>query len=128
MGCRRGRRTDVIRAIEPDVDENLDLLVPVDRAWQPTDYLPDLEAENWREQVERFRETAQTISDELLVVLVGDMVTEEALPSYSVVAQRLVRDHEGTAPRPGHDGSAAGRLRKTATATCSMPTCVSPAA
>ena len=49
---------DVIRAIEPAVAENLDLLVPVDRAWQPTDYLPDLEAENWREQVERFRKTA----------------------------------------------------------------------
>ena len=47
---------DVIRAIEPAVEENLDLLIPVDRAWQPTDYLPDLEADNWREQVERFRE------------------------------------------------------------------------
>ena len=49
---------DVIRAIEPAVEENLDLLVPVDRAWQPTDYLPDLEADNWREQLERFRTTA----------------------------------------------------------------------
>ncbi len=75
---------DVIRAIEPAVEENLDLLVPVDRAWQPTDYLPDLEAENWREQVEGFRKSAMAISDELLVVLVGDMVTEEALPSYAV--------------------------------------------
>ena len=56
---------DVIRAIEPAVGDNLDLLVPVDRAWQPTDYLPDLEAENWREQVERFRKTAETISDYL---------------------------------------------------------------
>ena len=48
----------MIRAIEPAVEENLDLLIPVDRAWQPTDYLPDLEADNWREQLERFRTTA----------------------------------------------------------------------
>jgi acyl-[acyl-carrier-protein] desaturase len=91
---------DVIRAIEPAVGDHLDLLVPVDRAWQPTDYLPDLEAENWREQVERFRKTAETISDDLLVVLVGDMVTEEALPSYSMSLNGLVRDGEGTSPAP----------------------------
>jgi acyl-[acyl-carrier-protein] desaturase len=91
---------DVIRAIEPAVEENLDLLVPVDRAWQPTDYLPDLEAENWREQVEGFRKSAMAISDELLVVLIGDLVTEEALPSYAVSLNGLVRDHEGTSPAP----------------------------
>ena len=91
---------DVVRAIEPAVQENLGLLVPVDRAWQPTDYLPDLEAENWCEQVEGFRKTAMAISDELLVVLVGDMVTEEALPSYAVSLNGLVRDHEGTSPAP----------------------------
>ena len=55
---------DVIRAIEPAVAENLDVLVPVDRAWQPTDYLPDLAAENWREEVERFRKRAMAISDD----------------------------------------------------------------
>ena len=91
---------DVVRAIEPAVQENLGLLVPVDRAWQPTDYLPDLEAENWCEQVEGFRKTAMAISDELLVVLVGDMVTEEALPSYAISLNGLVRDHEGTSPAP----------------------------
>ena len=91
---------DVIRAIEPVVADNLGLLIPIDKAWQPADYLPDLEAENWREQVERFRKTAETISDDLLVVLVGDMVTEEALPSYSVSLNGLVRDQEGTSPAP----------------------------
>ena len=91
---------EVIRAIEPAVGENLDLLVPIDKAWQPTDYLPDLEADDWREQVDRFRQASQAISDELLVVLVGDMVTEEALPSYSVALNELVRDEEGTSPAP----------------------------
>lgn len=91
---------DVIRALEPVVADHLGLLTPIDKAWQPADYLPDLEADDWREQVERFRKTAQTISDDLLVVLVGDMVTEEALPSYSVSLNGLVRDHEGTSPAP----------------------------
>ena len=95
-----GDRWEVIAALEPAVAENLDLLVPLDKAWQPTDYLPDLEAENWRDEVERFRQTAQAISDELLVVLVGDMVTEEALPSYAVALNGLVRDDQGPSPTP----------------------------
>jgi acyl-[acyl-carrier-protein] desaturase len=48
----------------------------------------------------RFRHTAEAISDQLLVVLVGDMVTEEALPSYSISLNGLVRDEEGTSPAP----------------------------
>jgi acyl-[acyl-carrier-protein] desaturase len=91
---------DVILAVEPDVADHLELLVPIDKAWQPTDYLPDLEAADWRDQMELFRQRAAAISDELLVVLVGDMVTEEALPSYSVALNGLVRDEEGTNPAP----------------------------
>ena len=108
---KRADHFDVIRAIEPAVADNLGLLIPVAKAWQPTDYLPDLEAENWRDQVERFRQAAETISDELLVVLVGDMVTEEALPSYSMALNGLVRD-EGIVSlaefidAPGPDGVA----------------------
>jgi acyl-[acyl-carrier-protein] desaturase len=91
-------RRAVVQAIESSVADNLDLLAPVHKAWQPTDYLPDLEAADWREQVERFRHSSRAISDDLLVVLVGDMVTEEALPSYSMSLNGLVRDDEGTSP------------------------------
>ena len=91
---------EMIRTIEPAVADNLRLLVPIDKAWQPTDYVPDLEAESWRKEVERFRAAAATISDELLVILVGDMVTEEALPSYSVALNGLVKDEEGTSSAP----------------------------
>jgi len=69
----------VIRAIEPAVARHLSLLLPLDRAWQPTEYLPDLETVDWRDEVERFRTAAEAVSDELLVVLAGDMITEEAL-------------------------------------------------
>jgi len=91
---------EVICAIERAVADNLRLLVPIDSAWQPTDYLPSLEAEAWRDEVERFRTAAGTVPDDLSVVLVGDMVTEEALPSYSMALNGLVRDEEGTSPAP----------------------------
>lgn len=94
-----GRR-EVIAALEPSVAEALNLLVPLDKAWQPTDYLPDLESEHWRDDVERFRQSAQSLSDDLLVVLVGDMVTEEALPAYAVALNGLVRDEVGDSPCP----------------------------
>ena len=91
---------DVIRAIEGTVADNLRLLVPLEKAWQPSDYLPDLESANWQDEVERFRQAAEAVSDHLLVVLVGDMVTEEALPSYSMSLNGLVRDEEGNSPAP----------------------------
>jgi acyl-[acyl-carrier protein] desaturase len=90
----------VIRAIEPAVGDNLKLLAPLDKAWQPTDYLPALESASWRDEVERFRKAAEAVCDQLLVVLVGDMVTEEALPSYSMALNGLVRDEEGNGPGP----------------------------
>jgi acyl-[acyl-carrier-protein] desaturase len=95
-----GERWEVVRAIEPSVAENLNLLAPLDKAWQPTDYLPKLESASWRDEVEEFRQAAAAVSDALLVVLVGDMVTEEALPSYSMSLNGLARDEEGDAPSP----------------------------
>ena len=91
---------EVLRGLEKTVRENLALLTPPDRAWQPTDYLPDLTAPDWREQLAEFREPAKELSDEVLVVLVGDMVTEEALPSYSVSLNLIAEDTEGTTATP----------------------------
>jgi acyl-[acyl-carrier-protein] desaturase len=91
---------EVLRGMESFVGENLTFLAPVDKAWQPTDYLPNLAAQDWREQLETFRGPATELSDELLVVLVADMVTEEALPSYSVSLNILAEDFNGDDPRP----------------------------
>ncbi len=90
----------ILHDMEHLVGENLSHLLPVDRAWQPTDYLPDFEAEGWHQQVMDFRTPAQCLSDEILVVLVGDMVTEEALPSYSVSLNLIARDYEGNNAKP----------------------------
>jgi len=78
----------------------LSLLLPIEKAWQPTDYLPDLAQPDWQEQMLRFRESAQELTDEVLVVLVGDMVTEEALPSYAIALNLIAQDKEGTSDEP----------------------------
>lgn len=84
------QQAEVIQSIEPFVQEHLStLLKPVGESWQPTDWLPDLSAENWQEQLRDFRERARALPDEVLVILVGDMITEEALPSYQTWLNRL---------------------------------------
>jgi acyl-[acyl-carrier-protein] desaturase len=91
---------EVLHSLESTVAENLPLLNTVEKSWQPTDFLPDLTAEDWRDQLESFRDQAKGLSDEVLVVLVGDMVTEEALPSYSVSLNEIAQDPEGDSSRP----------------------------
>ena len=97
------RQTEVIQSMEPFVSEHLGtLLKPVGESWQPTDWLPDLAAEDWREQLDEFRDRARELPDEVLVVLVGDMVTEEALPSYQTWLNRFrgVGDPTGASDSP----------------------------
>lgn len=91
---------EVLTGLSETVHDNLSLLIPPEKSWQPTDYLPDLTAADWREQLVEFRSPAQELSDEVLVVLVGDMVTEEALPSYSVSLNVIAQDMEGTSDAP----------------------------
>jgi acyl-[acyl-carrier-protein] desaturase len=91
---------ELLHSLQSTVESQLSLLAPLDKAWQPTDFLPDLSAEDWRDQLERFREPAKQVSDEILVVIVGDMVTEEALPNYSVTLNLVAQDRTGQSPDP----------------------------
>jgi acyl-[acyl-carrier-protein] desaturase len=98
-----GSRGEVINSMEPFVREHLgSLLKPVEESWQPSDFLPDLAQADWPSQVAEFRERAQALPDEVLVVLVGDMITEEALPSYQTWLNRLqgVTDPTGASDSP----------------------------
>ncbi len=91
---------ELLHSLEGVVQENLNLLLPITEAWQPTDFLPDLTADNWAEQITEFRERAEVLTDDLLVVLVGDMVTEEALPNYAISLNLIARDFVGTSDAP----------------------------
>jgi acyl-[acyl-carrier-protein] desaturase len=87
------KHVEVIEDFEPLVNKMVDdiLLETGEKAWQPQDYLPDLAADDWLEQTKDLREAAAGIPDDVWVVLVGDMVTEEALPTY----QTLLNTFEG---------------------------------
>jgi acyl-[acyl-carrier-protein] desaturase len=87
------KHVEVIADFDSVVQEMVDdvLLETGEKSWQPQDYLPDLTKDSWMEETQELREMAAEVSDELLVVLIGDMVTEEALPTY----QTLLNTFEG---------------------------------
>ena len=96
-------RFEVIKGMEKFVGKNIDsLLKPVNESWQPNDFLPDMTADNWKDLLNDFRERSINLSDELLVVLVGDMITEEALPTYQTWLNRLdgITDTTGASDSP----------------------------
>ena len=92
----------VVKSIEGFVEENLSLLKDVSDSWQPSDILPDMAAEGWSEKLQSLREQARNVPDEVLVVLIGNTVTEEALPSYQTMLNRHpgIEDDTGTSDNP----------------------------
>jgi acyl-[acyl-carrier protein] desaturase len=85
-----GLRLEVMKSLEgfaADVVPTLTL--KESEYWQPSDYLPDMAAPNAMEQVAELQARAAGLSDEVMVVLTGDMITEEALPSYAMWIQQI---------------------------------------
>ncbi len=76
-------RLEVMRFLEKDVDALIKkYLIPVNKIWQPTDFLPDSSSDSFFDEVTEIRELAKELPYDFWVVLVGDMITEEALPTY----------------------------------------------
>jgi acyl-[acyl-carrier-protein] desaturase len=76
-------RIEVMQTIEKSMDDILGkFLIPIDKNWQPTDFLPDSRDPAFYEEVKEIQEVAKEISPELWAVLIGDTITEEALPTY----------------------------------------------
>lgn len=95
------QKIEIFKNLEGWADENILVhLKPVEKCWQPQDFLPDPASEGFDDQVKELRERAKEIPDDYFVVLVGDMVTEEALPTYQTMLNTLdgVRDETGASP------------------------------
>jgi len=76
-------RLEVMQFLEKDVESLIEkYLIPIEKIWQPTDFLPDSEGDNFFEEVKEIRELSKELPYDFWVVLVGDMITEEALPTY----------------------------------------------
>ncbi|KAB7732860.1 acyl-ACP desaturase [Rudanella paleaurantiibacter] len=57
-------------------------LKPIDTNWQPSDLLPDATRETFFDEVKQLQESTRELSYDYMAVLVGDTITEEALPTY----------------------------------------------
>ncbi len=76
-------RLEVMHNLERNVSKYLDdYLIPPEKIWQPSDFLPNPQSDSFMDEVEEIREVAKDLGNDFWVTLVGDMVTEEALPTY----------------------------------------------
>lgn len=76
-------RLEVMYHLETHVEEVIDkLLKPIDTNWQPADLLPDARDEGFFDKVKALQESARDLDYDFWAVLIGDTITEEALPTY----------------------------------------------
>jgi acyl-[acyl-carrier-protein] desaturase len=77
------KNMEVMSMLKDFVAETVDndLLNP-DDCWQPTDFLPDFSKADVFDEVRALKERTNCIPDTVITSLVGNMITEEALPSY----------------------------------------------
>ncbi|XP_074579449.1 stearoyl-[acyl-carrier-protein] 9-desaturase, chloroplastic-like [Curcuma longa] len=92
------KKIEIFKSLEGWAESNILVhLKPVEKCWQPQDFLPDPSSEGFYDEVRELRERSKEIPDDYLVCLVGDMITEEALPTYQTMLNTLdgVRDETG---------------------------------
>jgi acyl-[acyl-carrier-protein] desaturase len=82
-------QNDVLSQLEGFAEEMLPLLKSVQDSWQPSDFLPDMTQEDWQPMISALRQKTAGITDEVLAVLVGNTITEEALPAYQTSLSRI---------------------------------------
>ena len=76
-------RKEVMKTLEKNIDSFIDsFLIPAEKIWQPTDFLPNSQKDNFIEEIKEIQEISKELDDDFWVVLVGDTITEEALPTY----------------------------------------------
>lgn len=76
-------RLEVMQFIEKDIDTYMDkFLVPADKIWQPTDFLPNSQSDSFFDEIKELRELSKDLPDDFWITLIGDTITEEALPTY----------------------------------------------
>lgn len=99
MNISFGARREVMKHIEKYMLEHMnDYLKPIDTIWQPSDFLPDSSHDDFFEKVKDLQESAKGLSYDLVAVLIGDTITEEALPTYEswlATVEGVSKDEEG---------------------------------
>ncbi|XP_059457671.1 stearoyl-[acyl-carrier-protein] 9-desaturase, chloroplastic-like [Corylus avellana] len=96
-------KVEIFKSMEEWVRSDiLTLLKPIEKSWQPQDFLPNPTSYGFIEQLNELRERTKDIPDDYFVVLVGDMITEEALPTYQALINgtKIFHDETGSDNTP----------------------------
>lgn len=76
-------RLEVMQFMEKSVQSFVDkYLISPETIWQPTDFLPDSQSPNFLEEVRELQEISKDLPYDFWITLIGDTITEEALPTY----------------------------------------------
>ncbi|ERN18934.1 hypothetical protein AMTRI_Chr07g75900 [Amborella trichopoda] len=92
-------KREIFESIEDWAKTNILVhLKPVEESWQPQDFLPDPSSEGFFESVNEIQKQCSEIPDDYFVCLIGDMITEEALPTYQSMLNinDITRDETGS--------------------------------
>ena len=76
-------RLEVMKFVGQKIDTFVDeFLRPIETNWQPSDFLPDSTNDNFLNEVRELQQNAKELPYDYMAVLIGDTITEEALPTY----------------------------------------------
>jgi len=76
-------RLEVMQTLEKSIDTFVDkFLISPNKIWQPTKFLPHPQSDHFLEEIKEIREISKDLEDDYWTVLIGDTITEEALPTY----------------------------------------------
>lgn len=76
-------RLEVMKTLSKEVGGFIEkYLTPVEKIWQPSDFLPDPTSDDFKHELEEIQTFAHEMQYDVFVTLIGDCITEEALPSY----------------------------------------------
>jgi acyl-[acyl-carrier-protein] desaturase len=87
--------------LEKNIDTFVEkFLITPEKIWQPTDFLPNSQSDSFIEEIKEIRELSKDLDDDFWTVLVGDTITEEALPTY----ESWLLDVDGVSQHSGQNG------------------------
>lgn len=76
-------RLEVMNSLNKEVSGFIEkYLTPAEKIWQPSDFLPDSSSDSFKHDIDELQTFAHEMDYDVFVTLIGDCITEEALPSY----------------------------------------------
>ena len=94
-------RLEVMHFLAQKMDSIVDtFLKKIDENWQPSDLLPDSSSDTFLADVKELQLECRELPYDYLAVLVGDIITEEALPTY----ETWLMDIEGIDGKDNREG------------------------